>query len=91
MREFGPSGERDEWILQPDDQTSQFSVIPDVCPAGSCARIAAEDRADVVILKPGREHVGRAVAEGVGDEDDRPLVYLLDVIALLRVCQGKAL
>ena len=39
-----------------------------------------EDFADLVVLKPGSEYVGRAVTQGIGDQHHRSLVLLPDIV-----------
>ena len=64
-------------------------MIPDVGAAGAGVVVHAEDRAEPVILEAGGEDVGGAVAERVGDEDDRALIDLADVVAAAGSVSGK--
>ena len=66
-------------------------MIPHVGAAGAGVVVDAQDGAHLVILKAGGEDVRRAVAERIGDEDDRALVDLTDVVALRGIGQRKAL
>ncbi len=66
-------------------------MLPDVRAAGPGVAVGPDDLADRVVAEPGGEHVGRAVAAGVRDQDDRPVVLLADQVALLGRCERDPL
>jgi hypothetical protein len=53
--------------------------------------VDAQDRTDPVVLEPGGEDVGRAVAQSIGDEDHRPLILLPNPVIVLSLVEAVAL
>ena len=66
-------------------------VFPDVCSPGAGVPAGPKNRADAVVLEPGREDVGRAVTERVGHEHNRPLILLAHLVGVLGRLERKSL
>src|SRR5512141_1064820 len=64
---------------------------PDVGSAGAGVARHAENRAYGVVLETCREYVGGAVAECVGNEDDRTMILLTDEVRVLLRFDRKSL
>src|SRR5690349_5106018 len=56
-------------------------MCPYVGPTSTGAGSSADDFPNPVILETGGEHIGRAIALRVGDQHDRSVILLTDLIA----------
>jgi hypothetical protein len=65
-------------------------VGPDVRAPGTGVGSDAEDGSDLMILKTGGKDVGRAIAEWVGDQQDRSMILLPDIVTVLDRSDGKS-
>jgi hypothetical protein len=65
------------------EQVHEQPLGPHVGPAGAGVVVHSEDGADLVVLEPGREDVGCRITASVGDEHDRTLILLTDVVSAL--------
>src|SRR4030095_9544663 len=55
-------------------------IIPNIRATGACSFIRAEYDTDLVVLKTGRENICSAVPQCIRNQNDRPLIFLSDVI-----------
>src|SRR5689334_6914956 len=66
-------------------------IIPNIRATSACGFIRAEYVTDVVVLKTGRENIRSAVAECIRNQNDRPLIFLPDVIIARKRKKRKTL
>ena len=66
------------------EEIADLLVGPHIGAAGAGVVVGAEDGADLVVAETGGENIRGAVAARIGDQDDRTIITLADVVAELR-------
>src|SRR6185503_15383407 len=66
-------------------QLLQKIMCPDVGSSCACVVVRSKYFPNFMILESGRKDVGRAIAHSISYEDDCPLIFLTNIVVILRV------